>query len=66
MTFNEYQEKLNRIQELAKKNATGTPRELAAKLNVSERTAFRLIKHLKNQNTAIEFCRMKNTYYINE
>lgn len=65
MKFYEYQEKLNRIQELAKRNATGSPKELAQRINVSERTLFRLVQNIKEQGIPMEYCRKANTYSIN-
>lgn len=65
MKFNEYQEKLGRIKELAKRNATGSPKELAQRMNVSERTLFRLVQNIKEQGVPIEYSRKINTYYIN-
>lgn len=64
MSYNEYSEKLNRIKQLAKINATGGPKELAKKLNVSERTVYRLIKELDNQGVSLKFCKIKNSYLI--
>lgn len=65
MRFYEYQKKLIRIQELAKRNATGSPKELAEKINVSERTLFRLVQNIKEQGVEIEYCRKISTYFIN-
>lgn len=65
MRFYEYQEKLIRIQELAKRSATGSPKELAVKIDVSERTLFRLVQNIKEQGVQIEYCRKINTYFIN-
>ena len=65
MKFYEYREQLERIENLAKKNATGTPKELANRINVSERTIFRLIQNMKDFGIEIEYCRKKNTYFIN-
>ncbi len=65
MKFYEYQEKLIRIQELAKRNATGSPKELAERINVSERTLFRLVQNIKEQGVEIEYCRKISTYFIN-
>ena len=65
MKFYEYQEKLTRIQELAKRNATGSPKELAEKINVSERTLFRLMQNIKEQGIQIEYSREISTYFIN-
>ena len=65
MKFYEYQEKLNRIQELAEKKATGSPKELAIRMNMSERTLFRFVQNIKEQGIPMEYCRKTNTYYIN-
>jgi predicted DNA-binding transcriptional regulator YafY len=66
MNFYQYQERLNRIHDLAKRNATGTPKELATKIGVSERTLFRLVKQIKYKGISIEYCRKVNTYFINK
>lgn len=65
MKFYEYQEKLSRIQELAKRRATGTPKELAIKMNMSERTLLRHVQNIKDQGIPIEYCRKINNYVIN-
>lgn len=65
MKIYEYQERLSRIQNLAKRNATGTPKELADKMGISERTLLRLVKQIKHQGISIEYCRKTNTYLIN-
>ncbi|CAN5411260.1 hypothetical protein BH10BAC1_BH10BAC1_13150 [soil metagenome] len=65
MTFKEYQKKINRIQDLAKRNATGTPKDLAKRINVSERTLYRLVQNIKDQGVPLEYCRKLNAYQIN-
>jgi predicted DNA-binding transcriptional regulator YafY len=65
MSYIEYQEKLERVQDLAEKNATGTPKELANRINVSQRTVYRIIQTMKDKGIPIEYCRKINTYYIN-
>ena len=64
MKFFEYREQLERIETLAKKNATGTPKELADRINVSERTIFRIIQNMKDFGIPIEYCRKTNSYSI--
>lgn len=56
---------MKRIEALARKNATGTPKELANKINVSERTIYRIIKNMKTKKIPIEFCRKRNSYFLN-
>ena len=46
MKFEDYQEKLKQIEEMIRYSNTGTPKELAKQLDVSERTARGLLKDL--------------------
>jgi predicted DNA-binding transcriptional regulator YafY len=43
---------------------TGTPRELALKLNISERQLLRMICELRNSGKDIRYSRRDYTYYI--
>ncbi|MBS1553585.1 MAG: HTH domain-containing protein [Bacteroidetes bacterium] len=44
---------------------TGSPREFAQKMGVSERTLFRLINQLKEMhNIDIYFCHQSNSYKV--
>lgn len=48
---------------LVEKGRTGTPSELAEKLNVSERTIYYYVHILKNElNAPIEFNKFRKTY----
>lgn len=64
MKFEEYQEKLDQLKKLVEYANTGSPKELAKRLNVSERTVRRLIEKLKLQNNPIMFCRKSNSYLL--
>jgi transcriptional antiterminator len=64
MKFDEYQEKLTLLKKLLEFGNTGTPKELAKKLHVSERTARRLIERLKFQDYPITYCRRSNSYIL--
>lgn len=64
MKFENYQEKLEQLKKLLTYSTTGSPKELAKKLNVSERTARRLIERLRMQNYLIRYCRKSNTYVL--
>lgn len=64
MTYREYSEKLSTVALLAEKCATGTPRELSSKLDVSEKTARRMISHLRQQGKNIKYCRIRRTYML--
>ena len=65
MTYREYAEKLSTIKYLVKKNATGRPAKLAEKLQVSEKTARRMINCLRQQGINIKYCRIKQSYILN-
>ncbi|NJO02342.1 MAG: HTH domain-containing protein [Bacteroidia bacterium] len=43
---------------------TGTPGELAQKLEVSERTAKRMIAQLRESGLDIRYCRYENSYIL--
>ena len=64
MTHLEFIEKSNYLIELVKKGSTGTPSELSFRLNISERSLFRLIKTLKEANIPIAYSRTKQSYII--
>lgn len=66
MKFDEYQEKLCLLKKLVERSNTGSPRELAKTLNVSERTARRFVEKLKLRHPSIMFCRRVNSYILNE
>ena len=64
MKFVEYFEKLETIKYLAEHKKTGTPRCLAKKLNVSERTIQRMVQRLRAQGYPIIFNRFRGTYEV--
>ncbi|MCB0735969.1 MAG: HTH domain-containing protein [Bacteroidetes bacterium] len=65
MDYVSYNHCLQRILELVKFKRTGTPKALAQKLNVSERTLRRMIAHLKEEGIAIRYNRSIQSYTIN-
>ena len=54
--------KLERIDQLIKMKATGTPKELAKKLNTTERNVYRIIKQLKVIGCPIYFDKERKSY----
>lgn len=54
---------LGRLDQLIRLKATGTPRQLAKRLGVSERQTFRLIGELKGYGFPIEYCKTAKSYY---
>lgn len=62
MTHFDYLEKTECIKDLAVKESTGTPKELAQRLNISERSLYRIITDLRNMGHPITYCRYKKSY----
>lgn len=58
-----YIERINRIHELVKHKRTGTPEELARRLNISTSMLFRVIEELRLMEVPIEYSRSQKTYY---
>lgn len=63
MKFIEQIQTLERLDQLIRLKATGTPNELASRLNVSERTAYNLIEALRDLGVVISYCKQKKSYY---
>lgn len=64
-----YEKQLDRfryLHELIRSQCTGPAGELADKLNVSRRTLFEYLSHLKQQGACICWCRTRKTYYYEE
>jgi predicted DNA-binding transcriptional regulator YafY len=64
MKYTIYTEKLQIIKYLAEHKRVGTPRCLAQKLNVSERTLQRMVQQLRDLGCPILFNRNRNCYEI--
>lgn len=64
MKFDDYQEKLEQIDKLIRYSNTGSPKELAKRMHVSERTIRRFIEKLKTKNDSIRYCRRSQSYVI--
>ncbi|PXX97894.1 hypothetical protein DF185_18170 [Marinifilum breve] len=66
MTHLELLEKTEYLKEIIKKGNTGTPKDLAKRLNISERSLSRLIKNLKETHFSIIYSRTKQSYITEE
>lgn len=64
MKFIEYAQKLDTIKYMAEHHRTGSPRQLALRLNVSERTIERMVLQLRDAGYPIVFDRFRNSYVI--
>jgi predicted DNA-binding transcriptional regulator YafY len=58
-----YFNRLEHLNFLIRKKATGPPKVLAKKLSVSERTVFQYIDILKSLGAEVRFCHLRKTYY---
>jgi transcriptional antiterminator len=56
-------ERLQQIHNLILIETTGTPKELASMLKVSDRSLYLLLDQLKAYNACICYCRKRKTYY---
>jgi biotin operon repressor len=57
---------LQRIDQLIRTRATGSPKSLAALLDISECSVYRLIERLKNMGLPIAYDKKSRTYYYVE
>ncbi|MCL2414972.1 MAG: HTH domain-containing protein [Bacteroidales bacterium] len=51
------------LEKLIRQECTGTPKQLARRLSISERTLYRKIEILKSHGSEIKFSRIRNTFY---
>jgi predicted DNA-binding transcriptional regulator YafY len=51
------------LKELIKRESTGTPEQLAVKLNTSVSTVYRMIRTLKRLGEPIDYSKVRQTYY---
>ena len=63
MKFIDHIERINRLHELIKHRRTGTPVELARRLDLSQSMVFMVMEELKNKGVPIEYSRQLKTYY---
>lgn len=59
-------ERLQQLHQLIVNENTGTPKELASLMRISERSVHLLIEQLKDYDAAICFSRSRKTYYYCE
>lgn len=64
MDYVTYSKKLAVVKEYIKNGWANTPCTLAKKLDISERTIFRMIAHLKDTGINIEYNKSDKTYHI--
>lgn len=62
MKFIEYSEKMEQLKSAVENGGPGSPSELAARLQLSERTLLRMVQQLRDYGYPIIFNRHKNKY----
>ena len=63
MKLLEQVERINRLHEMIKYRRTGTPQQLAKRLNLSTSMVYKLIEELRLKDVPIEYSRQLETYY---
>lgn len=63
MKFDKQMDAIDRLHNLIKRKATGTPEQLSEKFEVSVGTIKNWINILKDRNLPVKYCRDKQTYY---
>ncbi|RZJ66945.1 MAG: DNA-binding protein [Flavobacterium sp.] len=59
-------ERLQRLHDLIQTESTGTPAELAAQMDISERLVYNLIDMLKDFQACINYSRSRRTYFYED
>ncbi|WP_445382239.1 HTH domain-containing protein [Robiginitalea sp. IMCC44478] len=59
-------ERLQRLHYLIQQECTGSPSEIADRLEISERTVYYLIEQLKDYDAIIAYDRSRRTYYYKD
>ena len=66
MAIFNYFDRMKRIDQLVRLQATGTPKDLATKLKISKSTVFEYISVMKAMNAPIKYNSFTETYYYKE
>ena len=66
MKFIQQLEMLDRLHCLIRRRGTGSPKSLAKRLEVSERTVYNLLDIMRDLGAEITYCRCSKTYYYEE
>lgn len=59
-------ERLQQLHQRILQENTGTPKQLANYMSISERSLYRLVEQLKDLNATIGYNRVRNTYYYED
>lgn len=61
--LSELLDRLERLDHLIRHKSTGTPNQLAVRLNISERTLYGFLSEMRELGAPIKYSRSKQTYY---
>jgi predicted DNA-binding transcriptional regulator YafY len=61
-----YFDRLNAIDHLIRIRGTGSPRELAGRIGLSERSLYEFIDLMKTMGAPIRYCKYRQSYYYAE
>lgn len=64
MNFQSYSKKIALLEVYIKNKWANTPSTLSEKLEISERTVFRMVDYLKKMGKKIEYCKKDKVYKI--
>ncbi len=63
MNFRKYIERIKYLDDLIRKEKTGTPEELASRLSISRAQLYNIIDDLKDEGLSIHYTRKRSTFY---
>ena len=63
MAIHDYLERIKRIDQLVRLQATGTAKELSEKLGVSKSTVYEYLNIMKEMNAPLKYNELAKTYY---
>ena len=63
MTFLQKIKIIERLDQLIRMKATGSPDKLAEKLGLSRSTVYEIIDCMRSMDAEIEYCKVRQTYY---
>ena len=64
--FKYYLDRIALIDRLIQIKGTGTPRQLAERLGISERTLYETLSLMKERGAPIQYCRVRRSYFYGE
>ena len=64
--FKLYLDRIKVIDRLIQIKGTGTPRQLAARLGIAERTLYETLSVMKDRGAPILYCKTRQSYYYEE